>query len=141
MNFGVIQEYEINTYIIIIFFSRNFKLRFIDIPDISDRRFLIFIKASEILYLRFKFKNLIKINFAPKIDIRINNWLATIINSLSFASINDIPLFLFDPGIKKNVNGLNSLIIWKLSRYSRYQICKHPVPRFRMRNFCQLKFV
>jgi hypothetical protein len=73
MNFGIIQEYKINTDIIITLPSRNFKLRFINISDINNRRFLIFIKTPKISYLRFKFKNLIKINFAPKIDIRIDN--------------------------------------------------------------------
>jgi hypothetical protein len=47
-------------------------LRFIDIFDVSDRGFLIFIEIPEILYLRFEIGNLIKINFVSKIDVRID---------------------------------------------------------------------
>jgi hypothetical protein len=73
IDFGAIQKYEINIDIIIIFLLRDFKLRFINISDISDRRFLVFIEIPEISHLRFKSKDLVKINFASKIDIRIDN--------------------------------------------------------------------
>jgi hypothetical protein len=73
MDFGIIQKYKANTDTIIILPSRNFKLRFINISDTNDRRFLIFIKIPEISYLRFKFRNLIKIIFVPKIDIHTDN--------------------------------------------------------------------
>jgi hypothetical protein len=92
MNFGAIQEYEANTDIMILLLSRDLKLRFMNIPNINDRRFLVFIEIPEISYFRFKSRNLIKINFVPKIDIRIDNESAIIIDSLLFAPINDIPL-------------------------------------------------
>jgi hypothetical protein len=73
IDFGAIQKYKINIDTIITLPSRNLKLRFINISDASDRRFLVFIKIPEISHLRFKPRNLVKINFIPKIDIRIDN--------------------------------------------------------------------
>jgi hypothetical protein len=66
MNFGTIQEYKINTDIIITLLSRDLKLRFINILNANDRRFLIFIEVPEISYLRFKSRNLVKINFVSE---------------------------------------------------------------------------
>jgi hypothetical protein len=82
-------------------------IRVIQIPEAENRRFIIFISASDKFPLRAKSRDTVNINFAPNVDDCNDDWYSKIAKPAPFGCSNNLTILITRPWWKREKNQLS----------------------------------